>query len=306
MNKEEIKNAILEGDATLHAAVLDSLKGTDTHKNYVTTVTQNYFEQNIGSEHAKIYGQVDEALQAHGFDKPQGVKTSVWAAEIAKQAKEFEQKLKDLEGKSPEDVQKQLNSLKEKHQKELSQITEASTSKISELSKQIEALQGEKVQTKRGNAINSVVSQFTINKGLPEGLVKNQISYVKQQLLANATVDADGNTIWNKPDGTPYKDSTNGLVNATLEDILSVELKDIIHSQTAGGGAPNTGGENTNSSVMTNGTIRFTKQPESRLEFTNLLTEATRKQGLIRGSEDYNKVVDECMTHYNFMKLKEK
>ncbi len=72
--EQEFKDK-LTTDATLQAKVLDILKGTEVGKAYTETVAKNYFEQNVGSEHRKIYDFVDNALKSEGLDKPEGVKT---------------------------------------------------------------------------------------------------------------------------------------------------------------------------------------------------------------------------------------
>ena len=79
----------LSTDPSLQAKVLDILKGTEVGKAYTETVAKNYFEQNIGQEHRKIYDFVDDAIKQNGFDKPDGVKTSEWVNMIAKQNKEL-------------------------------------------------------------------------------------------------------------------------------------------------------------------------------------------------------------------------
>ena len=60
--EQEFKDKLTE-DATLQAKVLDILKGTEVGKAYTETVARNYFEQNVGSEHRKIYDFVDNCIK---------------------------------------------------------------------------------------------------------------------------------------------------------------------------------------------------------------------------------------------------
>jgi len=99
----------LSSDPSLQAKVLDILKGTEVGKAYTETVAKNYFEQNIGQEHRKIYDFVDDAIKANGFDKPDGVKTSEWVNMIAKQNKELNDKVNNLNA-NPNKLAEQIDA----------------------------------------------------------------------------------------------------------------------------------------------------------------------------------------------------
>jgi hypothetical protein len=286
-------------DKTIQAKLLDIVKSTETGKAYAETIAKNYFEENVGHEHKKIYDFVDQALIGAGLEKPQGVKTSEWAAMIANQNKEMADQINAL--KSNTDNSETLNKieeLKKRHKKEKEQFTTDAKREIESRDSELNALKNKLSSLNKSNEINSLINSFEFNKSLDEGLIKDVITLKTQQLIANS-VEEDGKIVWMKADGTPYKD---GILNADLSFILKQELGSIIAQSNPGGNAgndPTKGGDIVNSQVVMSEDT-FKTQEQFLQEFDKI---AVRK-GIPKG-EEYNKLYWDAFERYNVKTLRE-
>jgi len=286
-------------DKTIQAKLLDIVKGTDTGKAYAETIAKNYFEENVGHEHKKIYDFVDQALIGAGLEKPQGVKTSEWAAMIANQNKEMADQINAL--KSNTDNSETLNKieeLKKRHKKEKEQFTMDAKKEIDSRDSELNALKNKLSSLNKSTEINSIINGLEFNKSLDEGLIKDVITLKTQQLIANS-VEEDGKIVWMKADGTPYKD---GILNADLSYILKQELGSIIAQSNPGGNAgndPTKGGDIVNSQVMMQeGTFKTQEQ------FLSEFDKIAQRKGIPKG-EEYNKLYWEAFNRYDIKSLRE-
>lgn len=286
-------------DKTIQAKLLDIVKGTDTGKAYAETIAKNYFEENIGHEHKKIYDFVDQALIGAGLEKPQGVKTSEWAAMIANQNKEMADQINAL--KSNTDNSETLNKieeLKKRHKKEKEQFTMDAKKEIDSRDSELTTLKNKLSSLNKSTEINSIINGLELNKSLDEGLIKDVITLKTQQLIANS-VEEDGKIVWMKADGTPYKD---GILNADLSYILKQELGSIIAQSNPGGNAgndPTKGGDIINSQVMMQeGTFKTQEQ------FLSEFDKIAQRKGIPKG-EEYNKLYWEAFNRYDIKSLRE-
>lgn len=286
-------------DKTIQAKLLDIVKSTETGKAYAETIAKNYFEENVGHEHKKIYDFVDQALIGAGLEKPQGVKTSEWAAMIANQNKEMSEQINAL--KSNTDNTETLNKieeLKKRHKKEKEQFTIDAKREIESRDSELNALKNKLSSLNKSNEINSVINSFEFNKSLDEGLIKDVITLKTQQLIANS-VEEDGKIVWMKADGTPYKD---GILNADLSFILKQELGSIIAQSNPGGNAgnePTKGGDIVNAQVVMS-EDSFKTQEQFLQEFDKI----AQRKGIPKG-EEYNKLYWDAFERYNVKTLRE-
>ena len=289
----------LSTDPKLQAQVLDILKSTDLGKEYAKTIAQNYFDENISSEHKKIYGYMDDALQGAGLEKPSGVKTSEWAKMIADQNKELNEKVNTLKSDSnPSETLKKLEDLKIKHKKEKSELTDAAQAQINEREQIINNLKDKEKNLLRNSEMQKVVGTMDFNKGLDQSLI-NDIITLKTQVLVSNSIEEDGKVIWNKPDGTAYKD---GIMNASLEFVLQQELQTILHNNAAGGGAgnaPTTSGDYNGSQVIVSEST-FRTQEQFLTEFDKI----AQRKGIPKG-ENYDNLYWEAFERQNIKALKE-
>jgi len=286
-------------DKTIQAKLLDIVKSTETGKAYAETIAKNYFEENVGHEHKKIYDFVDQALIGAGLEKPQGVKTSEWAAMIANQNKEMADQINALKSNTDNtDTLNKIEELKKRHKKEKEQFTTDAKREIESRDSELNALKNKLSSLNKSNEINSVINSFEFNKSLDEGLIKDVITLKTQQLIANS-VEEDGKIVWMKADGTPYKD---GILNADLSFILKQELGSIIAQSNPGGNAgndPTKGGDIVNSQVVMSEDT-FKTQEQFLQEFDKI---AVRK-GIPKG-EEYNKLYWDAFERYNVKTLRE-
>jgi hypothetical protein len=296
--EQEFKDKLSQ-DKTLQAQVLDVLKGTEVGKAYAETIAKNYFDENISSEHKKIYDFVDNALTGAGLEKPQGVKTSEWAKMIAEQNKELSDKVSTLNSNTnPDETLKKLEELKAKHKKEKSELTTTAQQQIQEREAIIITLKTKERDLFRKGDVQKAVSGLEFNKGLGESLL-NDIIEMKTQTLINNAIEEDGKTIWCKPDGTTYKD---GIMNASLDFILKAELQSVLHTNAQGGGAGNTptATGNFNGTQVIVQETTFKTQEQFLTEFDKI----AQRKGIPKG-EDYNNLYWEAFERYNVKTLRE-
>jgi len=296
--EQEFKDKLSQ-DKTLQAQVLDVLKGTEVGKAYAETIAKNYFDENISSEHKKIYDFVDNALTGAGLEKPQGVKTSEWAKMIAEQNKELSEKVSTLNSNTnPDETLKKLEELKAKHKKEKSELTTTAQQQIQEREAIIITLKTKERDLFRKGDVQKAVSGLEFNKGLGESLL-NDIIEMKTQTLINNAIEEDGKTIWCKPDGTTYKD---GIMNASLDFILKAELQSVLHTNAQGGGAGNTptATGNFNGTQVIVQETTFKTQEQFLTEFDKI----AQRKGIPKG-EDYNNLYWEAFERYNVKTLRE-
>lgn len=296
--EQEFKDKIKE-DKTLQSQLLDILKGTETGKAYTETVAKNYFEQNVSQEHKKIYDHVDNALTSAGFEKPDGVKTSEWVNMIAQQNKELSEKIETMKDSTePDKLAKQIDELKAKHKKEKQFFNKTAQQEIEQRDAKIKSLIDAQNRLSKQTEIHGEISKLSFNKGLDETLINDIIEVKTQILIHNATVE-DGQTVWNKPDGTPYKD---GILNASLEHILKNELNSIIHKTLPGGNAvtQRTNGSNFNGQQIFVDMTRVKTQETFLTEFNKV----AQSKGIAKGDE-YDQLYWESFERYNIKDLKE-
>lgn len=296
--QEEFKEN-LSTDPKLQAQVLDILKSTDVGKAYAETIAKNYFDENISSEHKKIYDYLDSALEDAGLEKPTGVKTSEWAKMIANQNKELQEKVNTLKSNSsPNESLKKLEELKAKHIKEKTELTNAAQAQIKEREQIINSLKDKEKSLLRSSEMQKVVGTMDFNKGLDQSLINDIITLKTQVLIANSS-EEDGKVIWNKPDGSAYKD---GILNASLDFVLQQELQTILHNNAAGGGAGNapTNSGNYNGSQVIISESTFRTQEQFLIEFDK----TAQRKGIPKG-ENYDKLYWEAFDRQNIKALKE-
>lgn len=287
----------LTSDPTLQAQVLDILKSTDVGKAYTETVAKNYFEQNIGQEHRKIYDFVDDAIKGAGFEKPDGVKTSEWVKMIAEQNKELNDKVKTISA-NPDKINEEVEKLKAKHKKERDFFQNTAQAEIAKRDEEINTLKSAQTQLKKQTEIQNALKSLEFNKGLDESLINDIVNVKTQILIQNSKVE-DGAVVWCSPDGTPIKD---GILNASLETILKNEFSSVLHKSVAGGNAgtqPN-GQNNFNGQQVVVDPSQFKTQEQ----FLNEFNKIAQAKGIAKG-EQYDSLYWEAFDRYNVKQLKE-
>ncbi len=294
--EQEFKDKLTQ-DATLQAQVLDILKGTEVGKAYTETVAKNYFEQNVGSEHRKIYDFVDNALKSEGLDKPEGVKTSEWVNMIAKQNKELSDKISTMSA-NPDKLAEQIDALTQKHKKEKQNFNKVAQEEIAKRDAEIQQLKKIQTDVMKQSEIQKSVAKLEFNKGLDEKLI-NDIIQVKTQILIHNSKIEDGVVVWCNPDGTPIKD---GILNASLDSILRSEFDSVLHKSVAGGNAgtqpTNTGTFNGQQVIVD--TTRFKTQEE----FLNEFNKVAQSKGIAKG-EQYDSLYWDAFERYDVKQLRE-
>ena len=287
----------LSTDPSLQAKVLDILKATEVGKAYTETVAKNYFEQNIGQEHRKIYDFVDDAIKQNGFDKPDGVKTSEWVNMIAKQIKELNDKVNNLNA-NPNKLAEQIDALTLKHRKEKDVFNKTAQAEIDSRDLQIKTLQEAQTTLSKQTDIQNAMSGLEFNKGLDESLLKDIVTVKTQILIQNSKVE-DGAVVWYKTDGTPYKD---GILNASLDTILKNELSSVLHKSTAGG---NAGTQNPTSGTFNGQQVTVdASQFKTQEQFLNEFNKIAQSKGIAKG-EQYDSLYWEAFERYDVKQLKE-
>jgi len=287
----------LAADPALQTQVLDILKNTEVGKQYTETVAKNYFEQNIGKEHRRIYDFVDDAIKATGQEKPEGVKTSEWVKMIAQQNKELNDKV-SATGFNPDKLNEEIQKLTAKYKKEKQHFQTTAEQEIAKRDEQINSLMTAQTQQKKMSAINSAIKNLEFNKGLDESLI-NDIVQVKTQILIQNSKIEDGAVVWCSSDGTPIKD---GILNASLDTILKNEFGSVLHKSVAGGNAgtqPTAQGTFNGQQVMLDAT-----QFKTQEQFLNEFNKIAQAKGIAKG-EQYDALYWDAFKRYGVETLKD-
>jgi len=150
---EDLKNPEVLGK------VFEAVKGTEVMTNYTQTLQKAYFEQNKGTEHGYAFGLVDKALEEAGLKKPDNMKTSEYAAQIAKEKLQLQKDLDILKAeKSGTNVDEKVKAIEAKYKKDLEDTTTSYTSKLSELEKQLN-------QERTANQVQQNMSKLSVEFG---------------------------------------------------------------------------------------------------------------------------------------------
>ena len=225
--------------------VFELVKGTEVVTNYTKTLQEQYFEQNKSKEHGFAYGNVDKVFEELGIKKPDNMKTSDYAAQIAKEKLQLQKELEVLKAeKSGVNVDEKVKAIEAKYQKELQESTTQYTSKLSELEKQL-------INERTTNQVNNNIAELSVGVGnikfmesVPKAIIDKYTKFQLDMLAKNATIE-NGVKVWNDENGKPIKNQNH--LNASTEEVLKSVFKDFIQVGAAGGNAQ---GSSVNSSKM--------------------------------------------------------
>ena len=301
MEKIEFEDfAAFEGkmaeDKEFATKVLNSVKATETGKAYSDTIAKTYFEENKGSAHSYAWDMVDKALQEAGHQKPQGLRTSDWAAQIAKEANNYKQKLEGLSGTGgKEEIEKLQNAWLE----EKAQLEEDYKNSLSAEQKKYNDLNSSIVVSNRKTLISKGLSKAGKPSAALDKASFEEISEFKMNQLAKNATEENGKIIWNDAEGKPYK---NGVLNADLDYVVNHVFGNLLQKGTAGGGSQGNGNDVTiTGNILTLDAAKFS----TGVEFMNEFNKAAALQGIAKGSEDYYKLYDDTKTAYKISDLPE-
>ncbi len=300
MGLEDIQKQITDGDEALHKGILASLKTTDTGKAYASTIANTYFEENIKPHDKKLYDSIDAVLTASGVVKPEGMKTSEFVALVAKNNKDLATKLAAA-NTNPEEGKKMLQDAIDKHKKEIDEITGNYKKNMSEKDLLISSLNKKQIVSLKSSEIEKALADLSFNKGLDAAIIKKMISATKSELIKNSKSD-EGKVVWCKEDGTPIK-GENGMLNATLDEVLNQELKSILATKTAGGGAdptPPTSGKFTGTEVIV--PMEGINTQEQFVEKYNKIAQAS---GISQSDKNFYPLYEDAKKRYNVESLPE-
>jgi len=300
MEKIEFENftaleSKLTEDKEFAAKILNAVKVTEVGKAYGDTIAKTYFEENKGSAHSYAWDMVDEALQGAGYEKPKGVRTSDWAAQIAKEANTYKQKIEGLRGEGGKEAleKQQAAWIAEKQQLEADYLKSLND----ERTKYTE-LNGKVTISSRRSIIEKELANGTPSAAIDKASFKEISDFKINQLAKNAT-EENGKIIWNDADGKPYK---NGVLNADLDYVVNVVFGNLLQKGKAGGGAQGgTDGVVITGNVLTLDAAKF----NTGVEFMNVFNTAASLQGIAKGSEEYYKLYEDTKTAYKVSEMPE-
>ena len=285
-------------DKTVQAKLLDIIKSTDVGKAYAETIAKNYFDENISSEHKKIYDFVDKAFIDAGLEKPDGMKTSEFAALVAKQNQELKSKVDSLKDSSTDaQLAKKLDDLKARHKKEKQELINTAQTQLQEKESMINELTNKQSLFTKETELNKRLQNMEFNKSYDEKVLNDIIQLKKHQLIQNAK-EEDGKIVWCKSDGTPYKD---GILNASIDVILKSELAHILDNSLAGGQA---GNAPTKSDFNGTQVVIDENSFKTQEQFLQEFDKVAQRKGIPKG-EDYNKLYWEAFERYSISSLRE-
>jgi len=292
---EDLKNPEVLGK------VFEAVKGTEVMTNYTQTLQKAYFEQNKGTEHGYAFGLVDKALEEAGLKKPDNMKTSEYAAQIAKEKLQLQKDLDILKAeKSGTNVDEKVKAIEAKYKKDLEDTTTSYTSKLSELEKQLNQERTANQVQQNMSKLSVEFGKLTFNPAIPKSGI-DAIAQVQLDILAkNADKDANGNPIWKDAQGNVIKNSN--LLAASTEEVLKSVFKDFIQVGTPGGNAQGTGAPSSmNGDILILSNNNFTTQAEFAVQYKKDLA----SQGIPNTGDRARIIFLATKAHYNIDKLKE-
>lgn len=284
---EQIQEAIKANPSLEQSLVTTALQtevGKSVLNNHLkTSQTTVYNEATKGA-----YTNVDETLKGLGFEKPEGTKSTDFLASVIQ---DLNTKAKSIESttEEKEDAKKLAEALKSDF-----------ATKESEYISTIEQLKKSNQDVLIKAEINSL--SFDLDPNISEAVSSVFLATQRDILLRNAKV-VEGKTIYYDEDGKPYLNDLRDY--ATAKEILTKKLEPILKKEpTAGGGA---GQEKKTTTSIKGGAIisdNLNKATTRETLFAAFLSDAKR-QALVQGSEDFNKVWNETKKHYSFNDMPE-
>lgn len=284
---EQIQEAI-KANPSLEQSIVTTALQTETGKSVLnnhlaTSKTDIYNEATKGA-----YTNVDAALKGLGYEKPEGIKSTDYLATVIKELSTKASSV-DSTAAEKEDAKKLAEALK----------SDFSTKESEYLSK-IEQLQKANQDILIKAEINTL--SFDLDPNISEAVSSVFLATQRDILLRNAKV-VDGKTIYYDEDGKPYLNDLRDY--ATAKEILTKKLEPILKKEpTAGGGA---GQEKKPTTSIKGGAIisdNLNKATTRATLFAAFNSDAKR-QALVQGSEDFNKVWNETKKHYSFNDMPE-
>lgn len=291
---EELKNPeVLDKVFTL-------VSETDLFKNKTKSLQEQYYEQNKGKEHGYAYGLVDEAFKNAGIPKPDNMKTSEYAAQVAKEKLQLQKELDILKAeKSGQNVDEKVQKIEAKYKKDLEDMTNNYTTKLSELEKQL-------INERTTNQIQGNLTQLSAELGkiqfiasIPKTTIDRVAQFELNQLAKNATVE-NGKVIWNDENGKPIKNSNH--LNASTEEVLKSVFKDFIQVGTAGGGAQGGGSQ---SRMEGNVLLLSNNNFKTQVEFAAQYKKDLAAQGKTMSDKNASEIFLATKKYYNVDAMKE-
>lgn len=291
---EDLKNPEVLGK------VFEAVKGTDVMTNYTKTLQEQYYEQNKSKEHGVAYGNVDKAFEELGLKKPDNMKTSEYAAQIAKEKLQLQKDLDILKAQnSGKNVDEKVQAIEAKYKKDLEDNTNAYTSKLTELEKQLNQERTANQVQQNMSKLSVEFGKLTFNPAIPKSGI-DAVAQIQLDILArNATIE-NGNVIWKDANGNVIKNQNH--LNASTEEVLKSVFKDFIQVGTAGGNAQGTGAQSSmNGDILILSNNNFTTQAEFAAQYKKDLA----AQGKTMSDKDANVIFQATKKHYNVAALKE-
>lgn len=281
--------------------VFELVKGTEVVTNYTKTLQEQYFEQNKSKEHGFAYGNVDKVFEELGIKKPDNMKTSDYAAQIAKEKLQLQKELEVLKAeKSGVNVDEKVKAIEAKYQKELQESTTQYTSKLSELEKQL-------INERTTNQVNNNIAELSVGVGnikfmesVPKAIIDKYTKFQLDMLAKNATIE-NGVKVWNDENGKPIKNQNH--LNASTEEVLKSVFKDFIQVGAAGGNAQ---GSSVNPSKMEGNVLVLSNNNfTTKAQFAEQYKKDLAAQGKTISDKDASDIFLATKKFYNIDTMKE-
>ena len=281
--------------------VFELVKGTEVVTNYTKTLQEQYFEQNKSKEHGFAYGNVDKVFEELGIKKPDNMKTSDYAAQIAKEKLQLQKELEVLKAeKSGVNVDEKVKAIEAKYQKELQESTTQYTSKLSELENQLN-------EERTTNQVNNNIAELSVGVGnikfmesVPKAIIDKYTKFQLDMLAKNATIE-NGVKVWNDENGKPIKNQNH--INASTEEVLKSVFKDFIQVGAAGGNAQ---GSSVNPSKMEGNVLVLSNNNfTTKAQFAEQYKKDLAAQGKTISDKDASDIFLATKKFYNIDTMKE-
>lgn len=318
MTLEEFKAEIVKDPTTVATAlayVVTLPEGIEVLENYTNKQKPAILEAGKADILKQIEGPLATVL---GSSRPEGITFETYIENVGKELK----KLREDSGKSGDEASKQkikelegeLTALKSANWegKYNNMVTETST-KIGEYETTIKNLETANIQGLVGTDLSSALSSLSFNAAIPKEAIEAMTSQLKSNVLKNAKV-VDGKPVYFNEDGTPMLNDVFKPITAV--EIFKKNMATVLAVGNGGGGAPSKpgqggGGQGGGGSIVTTGegdkaVKKLVLDPakfNTKLSFSEHVEDVLSKEGIEKGSKDWNDMINTARTEYEVDKM---
>jgi len=285
------EEAKTEDQQLTNLQMIEKLQGSDELNTLLKNSNESYWKNNIGAEVKSIYSNIDnKAKEILGEDKPEDIKTSDWISQKLSKAKDLEKELIALKGKGDTNAEQEklwidkVEKLKNEYSKLELKFTEETTKNFKQ---------------NIGHQVDSAI----VGKGFKATYSKDDLKTLlpaKKAYIVENTRNLDNGKIavWNPSENKYYTDSLGEPL--TPAQVAIIVYEPMFQTTKKGGNTPT---DSTPASIEGDVLAVDMNKVKTRAEFYTEFNKLIAPKGLASHSEQFQKIQQATMAHYNIKSL---